>query len=216
MYMDKDAWYTYRSIYNCRPRLLPPEVKVVLLLLLLLELLLLLLEAGSLRLQYDWSPLLQRYVDLLGRVEHLVGRWLSGELLLWLLLMLELLLLLQLHRAWGRQHVLLCGLGLLLLNALSEHRLLSELLRSLRWRLLLAVVFLVRLETATWVVPVSVPECHVRSGVGFLRVHRPVQEVVDEMVLGRLFANVLTARWHADQMHLRTNTPLIIFVLSKV
>jgi len=139
-------------------------------------------------------------------MEHLVGRRLSGELLLLLLLLLllQLLLLQYVHWARGGQNVLLRGLGLLLqLNTLSGSGLLSELLWSLRWRLLIVVVFLACLGTAARVVPVTVPECHVRSGVGFLSVHWPVQEIVDEVVLRRLFANVLAARRHADKMYLR-------------
>lgn len=104
--------------------------------------------------------------------------------------------------------MLLRGLRLRL-SPLSESRgrlllLLSELvlLRPRRRRLLLAVVFLVRLETAARVVPVAVSERHVRPGVSLLRVHRSVQEVVHEMVLRGLLANVLAAGRHANQMHL--------------
>lgn len=178
--------------------LLSPKVEVVLLLLFLL---LLLLECWPLRLQRYRSALLQWYVDLFRRMEHLVGRRLPGELLLGLLL-----------GEWpgSGEHVLLSGLRLQLMNSRSV-----LLLLLLLWLLLLllpvrfpwlivllAVVFLAGVETAARVVSVPVPECHVWPGIELFRVHRPVQEVVDEVVLRRLFADVLATGRHADQMHL--------------
>lgn len=185
--------------------LFPPEVEFVLLLLLLmLELLLLELEVRPVgRRRRDRPSLLERYVNLFGRMEHLIGL-LSGELRDGLLRLLE-----DDRPRRGRHDVHLL-LRLLLLDALPGRlrlRLLSELLllqmlRPVLRRRVLFVFLFGHLEAAARVVTVAVPQSGVRPCVHLVLVHRPVQEVVDEMVLRRLLTDVLRARWHTDQVHL--------------
>lgn len=56
----------------------------------------------------------------------------------------------------------------------------------------------------TWVVPLGVPQRDVGLGAELLLVDGTVQVVVDEVELRGLFADVVTAGRHADQVHLET------------
>lgn len=53
-----------------------------------------------------------------------------------------------------------------------------------------------------WIVAFRVSQCDIWFRLVFFDVDRLVQKVVDDVVFGRLLADVITRWWHADQMHL--------------
>lgn len=63
-----------------------------------------------------------------------------------------------------------------------------------------------------WIIPIMVPQRYVWFCLSFLCVYWSVQVLVHEVVLRRLLADVVTARWHADQVNLGHKYQFLILI----